>query len=240
MTHLYLIRHGEAYYHANGIINDYGLTEKGIAQAKRLRDRLAATGEIKADVLISSTFTRARQTAEIIAPALNLPILFDDDFQEMRPGEAINIPIDEYNTKYSQFRQEEDPFVSMAPGAENWGQFMLRVGTTLDRVTKQYEGKTVVAVCHGGIIDGSFLYFFGMDTLRFPRTHFFTHNTSITYWRCTDEDADGRDPIWRLVRYNDDMHLLGLEKDLQIPWDIFSQGIQPEEAEQPGIVPPEQ
>ena len=64
-----------------GPLGDEGLTERGRLQAARLRDRLAATGEIAADVLIASPLARARQTAEIIAPALALPIIFDDDVQ---------------------------------------------------------------------------------------------------------------------------------------------------------------
>ncbi len=91
-TNLYLIRHGEAVVNVKPIVGDMrgdtGLTPLGVTQAERLRDRLAATGEISADVLIASTMPRARQTAEIIAPALGLPILWDDDVQEMRSGEA--------------------------------------------------------------------------------------------------------------------------------------------------------
>ena len=73
MTHLYLIRHGESVANVQPIVagmrGDVGLTERGVAQADRLRERLAQ-GEIAADVLIASTLPRARQTAEIIAPAL--------------------------------------------------------------------------------------------------------------------------------------------------------------------------
>ncbi|TYA10056.1 histidine phosphatase family protein [Paenibacillus faecis] len=40
MTQLYLIRHGEACIIKDGIVNDYGLTELGVVQARKLRDRL--------------------------------------------------------------------------------------------------------------------------------------------------------------------------------------------------------
>ena len=60
MTHLYLIRHGEALGAVKRIIGNTPLSPFGITQAERLRDRLAATGEIAADVLISSTLVRAR------------------------------------------------------------------------------------------------------------------------------------------------------------------------------------
>ncbi|GHO57527.1 histidine phosphatase family protein [Ktedonobacter robiniae] len=62
MTHRYFIRHG-----------DY---------TECLRDRLANTGEIKADVLIASPMKRAKASAELLAPALGLPIVFEKDLEE--------------------------------------------------------------------------------------------------------------------------------------------------------------
>jgi probable phosphoglycerate mutase len=54
MTHLYLIRHGQVDGLQPGIVgsvtSDSGLSRLGIVQAERLRDRLAITGEIQADV----------------------------------------------------------------------------------------------------------------------------------------------------------------------------------------------
>src|SRR5215471_866498 len=100
MTHLYLIRHAEAIAAIENTIGDTGLTSLGITQAEHLRDRLAATREITADVLIASTFLRAKQTAEIIAPAFGLPIIWDDEVQELRPGEAANMQVEEAWAKF--------------------------------------------------------------------------------------------------------------------------------------------
>lgn len=55
MTHL--IRHGDYIGQANGKLVDHGLSPLGVKQAELLRDRLAATGEIQADVLIGSVRT---------------------------------------------------------------------------------------------------------------------------------------------------------------------------------------
>src|SRR5258708_16638302 len=100
MTDLFLIRHGEALGAIHNLIGDTRLSPLGVTQAEHLRDRLAATGEIAADVLISSTFIRARQTAEIIAPALGLPIVFDVEVQELRDVAADAMPIDAYNAEF--------------------------------------------------------------------------------------------------------------------------------------------
>ena len=57
-TTLVLIRHGESNVTVNRVIGGYrtcsGLSELGRRQADRLRDRLATTGELAADVLIAS------------------------------------------------------------------------------------------------------------------------------------------------------------------------------------------
>lgn len=209
VTHLYLIRHAEAISNVEPIIagmrGDTGLTPRGVAQAERLRDRLAATGEIAADVLIASTLPRARQTAEIIAPALGLPIVWDDDFQEIRVGEADGMRVEEFFATFGEPNFERDPYHPIAPGGESWAQFQVRVGATLTRIAREQSGKTVVAVTHGGIVDGAFMCFFGISLFALRQVSFQTHNTSITHWeQLTRDDQSVR---WRLVRYNDTNHL---------------------------------
>ncbi len=208
-THLYLIRHGEAVSNVEPIIGglrgDGGLTPRGVAQATRLRDRLAATGEIEADVLIASTFPRARQTAEIIAPALGLPIVWDPEVQEMRPGEADGLTLDQFRERYGAPDFEKDPFRPLAPEGESWATFYFRCAAAFDRIAREHEGRRVVIVCHGGVIDNSFLYFCGVNPLPRPDIEFYTRNTSITHWEHFAR-AD-RSPRWRLRRYNDAAHL---------------------------------
>jgi len=236
MTDLYLIRHGEALGAILDIIGDTALSPLGILQAERLRDRLEATGEIAADVLISSTFKRARQTAEIIASALGLPILFDDEVQELRDGVAEGMHIEEYRAKFGEVNFRETPFSQRVPEGENWGQFVLRAATALDRIIREYEGKTIVIVCHGGVIGVSFLYFFGTGSLQYPQAGFDTDNTSITHW--TRRSINGRPSRWRLKCYNDDMHLRDIRSATRIPWKALS-ATPAEGAEQP-IVPLEE
>ncbi len=191
----------------------------GVKQAERLRDRLAATGEIAADVLIASTLLRAGQTAEIVAPALGLPIVFDDEVQEWRDGVSENlkkISVEEYKERYNSVPFDQKPFIKALPSAETWVQFMLRAATALNRIAHEHEGKTIVIVCHGGIVDCSFITFFGMSTLQFPQAYFDTHNTSITHWY--KSSIEDRPPAWVLERYNDVMHLRDIDAPVRIPW----------------------
>ena len=218
MTHLFLMGHREDTAQKGESLHDYGLTPLGVRQAELLRDRLAATGEIVPDVFIASTLPRARQTAQIIAPAFReMPIIFDDAVRELHPGEAEDMTVREFREKFGGYNLDREPFRPVSPGGETWGQFVLRGGTALHRIITEHEGKTIVVVCHGGIIDISFIYFLGMESLRLPETRFDTHNTSITYWNKTAPFQD-RPARWRLGRYNDDMHVRGLEEAVEIPW----------------------
>lgn len=133
MTHLYLIRHGQAFNVVQKTSGDPGLTPLGVKQAERLRDRLAGSGEIDADIVISSTMLRAKQTAEIIAPAFSLPIIFDDEVQEQRPGEALNMSEEEFREKFGPVEFEQKPYFRLAPGAESLGRI---------RTTCRYSAST--------------------------------------------------------------------------------------------------
>ena len=222
-THIYLIRHGEAVANVENILagmrSDTGLTPLGVIQAERLRDRLVATGEITADTLIASTLPRAMQTAEIIAPALGLPIIPDDDVHELRPGEADGLRMSEFIERYGPMRDfREDPYHPLAPGGDSWGSFVTRVGDALHRIAREHDGKTVVVVCHGGVVDASILVGLGMAAVAPALGQFHTHNTSITEWERGLLVRAERIQRWRLIRYNDDLHTRDIGLTERIQW----------------------
>src|SRR5689334_12034263 len=129
-TNLYLIRHGEAYSNIEPIIGgmrgDRGLTERGIAQAEALGRRLSS-GEIAADVLYASTLPRAKMTAQYVGEALGLPINWDDELHELRPGDADGMSVEAARERFEGFdRFMTEPFCPIAPGGESWGSFQVR------------------------------------------------------------------------------------------------------------------
>ncbi len=213
MTHLYIIRHGQAQAAVEGRIagikGDTGLSELGIEQATRLRERLLATQEIKADVFIASNIPRARQTAEIIAPALGLPLLLDEEVQELRPGEADGLDGQEYQKRYTQNWHDTSAFANISPGGESWPEFLLRASRALERITTEHAGKTIVLVCHGGVVHSSFLYFFGSSILVTPAiVELQTKNTAITHWQRGNFYRKEPNLLqWKLICHNDDFHL---------------------------------
>ncbi|MGH2482266.1 MAG: histidine phosphatase family protein [Ktedonobacteraceae bacterium] len=206
MTHLYLIRHGRYIREADGRLVDHRLTSVGVRQAELLRDRLA-TGEIKADVLVASTLPRARHTAEIIAPALGLPVQFDADFEEWRNNDG-SLSMEEFNEMWSEVPQDQIPYHHWITGCENWLEFQLRATSAFNRLLLEHAGKTIVLVCHGGIIDMSFVYFFGLGRFSFPKATTEARHTAITSWK--EVDFPGFPAVWTLQSYNDDRHLAGM------------------------------
>ena len=206
---LVLVRHGDAHAGFTGVVSGErgcrGLTDLGRRQAEALRDHLGETGRVRADVLVASTLPRAIETAQLIAPGLGL----DDDFArscdlcEVHTGEADGLEWAEYATRYGSFDMAAEPDRVFAPEGESWNSFHVRVGQMLERVAAEYEGKTVVAVCHAGVIMASLRVLLaiphGIDNQLRPS------NTGLTEWE--HDEATGR---WTLHAFNDAAHLLRL------------------------------
>lgn len=204
MTHLYLVRHGNYMKVEQGKYVDGRLSEKGVQQAERLRDRLLESKDIKIDVLISSTMQRARHTAEVIAPALDLPIIYDSDVEEWR-NEDGSLTEEEFITLWRDVPAEERPFFRWVNGCENWMEFMVRTTSALHRIIHEYDSKHIMIVCHGGIIEASFVYFFEMSMANLRRATVDARHTSITHWH--KAQFEGFPAAWLLERYNDTQHL---------------------------------
>jgi len=213
VTRLVFIRHGESQVYVDrivgGLLSCNGLSAFGRRQAGALRDRLAVTRELDAvDALVASTMPRARETAEIIAPALNdLAVMQDEGLCERHPGEADGMSWDDALEKYRFEDFEDDPGRPVSPGGETWTEFHERVGTTVRRLASEHEGRTVAMACHGGVIDAAL-----RELLALPMVGAFelsTENTSLTELVFIP-GRDRRTPRWRLVRYNDAAHLAGL------------------------------
>lgn len=209
VTRLVLARHGESMATVGQVVGGHagctGLSDLGRRQAEALRDRLARTGEVAADVLLASVLPRAVETAEIVAPALGgLPVEQDCDLCELHPGESDGITWEEYGRRYN-VDLAADPSTPIAPGGESLAAFHARVAKALRRIAEEHAGRTVVIVCHGGIVATSFLTFFELPHDRAMAAEVRVANTALTEWRRHD---GGR---WQLLRHNDAAHLADID-----------------------------
>lgn len=184
-----------------------GLSELGRLQTARLRDRLA-DADLAVDVLLSSDFPRAIETAEILQPALGVAVAakrFDRlvGFGEHDPGPDIDgMTFDEYVERFGTPDWVGDPHAEVFPGGETVAQFHVRVGGALDELLDVHRGRTVVVACHGGVVDAVFRRLLDQPITGGFELH--TLNTSLTEFESLPR---GR---WRLARYNDAAHLDGL------------------------------
>ncbi len=209
---LILVRHGEAHAGFHGVIGGptgcSGLKPHGRRQAEALRDHVAGSGRVQADVLLASVLPRAIETAEIIAPGLGMKTFGREcDLCEVHTGAADGLDWAEYGTRYGSFDMEAEPDRVFAPGGESWNSFHERVRRMLERVAVDYAGQTVVAVCHAGVIMASVRVLLGIPH---PGTgaRLKPTNTGLTEWE--HESALDR---WTLHAFNEASHLLSLDRE---------------------------
>ena len=120
----------------------------------------------------------------------------------MHTGEADGLEWAEYGSRYGSFDMEAEPDRVFAPEGESWNSFHERVDGMLARLAEEYVGRTVVAVCHAGVIMASLRLLLGIPH---PGTgaRIQPTNTGLTEWEW--EKDIGR---WTLHAFNEAVHLL--------------------------------
>lgn len=207
-TRLVLIRHGESRATLARQLSSArtctGLSDFGRVQSQALCQRLLSGKDIAATALYASNYSRAIETAKIIAPGLgSLPVAVDPGWGEQDPGpECDGMHFDDFVARYGMPNWEGSPHDIVFPGGETIHQFHSRVMDTLKSTVRAHEGGTIVVACHGGVVDAVL-----RNTLHMHQTGKFelsTANTSLT------ELMHVQGSKWRLLRYNDYGHLAGL------------------------------
>ncbi|MBV8256531.1 MAG: histidine phosphatase family protein [Actinobacteria bacterium] len=136
MTTLLLVRHGETDWNAEGRLQghtDRPLNEFGRRQAARLAEELA--GE-RIDAIWSSDLARARETAQIVAARLGLPVEFDTGLREKSWGNWEGLTAGE---------REQVEYEGESTEAHRD-----RTLAALRRICELHPDDTVLVVTHGG------------------------------------------------------------------------------------------
>lgn len=146
------VRHGESVGNVESRWqgqSDYVLTEKGRAQARALAQRWKSEG-VKFNLIISSPLVRAKETAEIIATALNAKVELDPILMERHIGEMEGLTAEEVRKKpHPPFVTPYDPIGGEGEG--DWALF-LRAGQALHALVRRPPGSYLI-VSHGGILN---------------------------------------------------------------------------------------
>lgn len=200
-SRLILLRHGETVWNRENRIQghlDSPLNATGIAQAEALAERLAS--ETFA-ALYSSDLGRARETVERIAASTNHRIIFDQNMRERSLGVLQTLTHAEAQARYPEIYARYRTFAAdyLIPGGESAQQFVARVVTTFSGIARQFPGKTVVAVTHGGVLDAMYRHVTGAP-LHGARTTLLLNAS----FNCFLRTAEGH---WSLPVWGDVTHL---------------------------------
>jgi len=151
----FLLRHGESELQVkfkNRIqiweksTKEYPLTKKGKEQIKKLIKRLRKE---KIDLIFSSDFLRTKQTAQIIAKALSIKIIFDKRLRDINYGDFCGRLKKEYFREFPDTLEKFKKSSKKPKGGENWFDVKKRMLNFIEDVERKYQGRNILIVSHG-------------------------------------------------------------------------------------------
>jgi broad specificity phosphatase PhoE len=173
---LWLVRHGQsqgnvardAAHEAGASVIDLDLRDVDVPLSDLGHSQAGAAGRWfaglpesdKPEVLLSSPYIRAKQTAEAICAAGGLaggakPTILDERLREREFGVFDGLTtkgIAEVYPTEAQHRAKIGKFYHRPPGGESWADVILRLRSALNTINLQYANKTVLIVCHQGVV----------------------------------------------------------------------------------------
>ena len=203
---LYLVRHGQSAGNFDGFHQDKNtpLTNLGIQQAHKLAQRFKT---IPVDVIVSSHYMRAHDTAKIIAQEIKKPIVINELFRERKIPSKIEgkstsdivavsiIKMLKVNMHDSNWHHSDE---------ENIYDLIFRAKKVITYLANHNENN-ILAVSHGRIIQAIigvvvFNELLNPITFEMIKENMYLSNTGITV---LEKIKNG----WRLLTWNDDAHL---------------------------------
>ena len=148
-----LLRHGESVGNAESRWQgqaDFPLTDMGREQARALAGRWK-NEKVKFDLVITSPLVRAKETAEIIAVALNVTIELEPLWLERDNGDFSGLTAHEVRQNFPR-SQFSTPYDSVGGDGEGNWELFLRAGQALQSLLK-HEPARYLIVSHGGLLN---------------------------------------------------------------------------------------
>jgi ribonuclease H / adenosylcobalamin/alpha-ribazole phosphatase len=199
-TVTHLLRHGrtehtpERRYSGR---NELPLSATGRSEAEAAAARAK---ELGIDVVVASPLRRARETAEIVAGHLGLPVEYGDDLVELDFGDLEGLTFDEALATHPLATRRFLADVSTAaPGGESVADVSARVARARKRLLDRHAGRTVLVVSHVTPIKLLLAAALEADDAIVHRVFLEAASLSTVAW-----SSDGRSSV-RLV--NDTAHL---------------------------------
>jgi probable phosphoglycerate mutase len=151
---IWLIRHAESEWNARGLWQGQAnppLSQRGRAQAEALASKLRIA---RFDALVSSDLLRARETAEIVAQAIGLPLLCDARLRERNLGAWSGLTHAEIASRWPvDFARVQARDLDVRPGGgESIRDVALRARGYFEDLARDGASGRIGVVAHGGVI----------------------------------------------------------------------------------------
>ncbi len=151
---LILLRHGQTEWNALQKYQgqtDIPLNDTGRQQAERAAEYLLKHEQVQ--TIYCSDLSRTRETAEIAAHKLRLPVYYDRRLREASFGIWEGMTFSEVYEKYPQeFKQwYQDIWKYKMTGGETFSEVWERVSLATEEIIQRHNG-TVLVVTHGGVV----------------------------------------------------------------------------------------
>ncbi len=139
-----LARHGQSQLNVAGIVNadpgrDPGLSPAGEEEARQLGRQIAA---FEIELVVTSQFPRAQQTAGLALARRNVPHVIVSDLDDVKIGELEGKTIADYRA-WKHGRSRTEPF----PGGESLDAAATRYAGAYRSLLDRPES-TVLVICH--------------------------------------------------------------------------------------------
>lgn len=184
---IFFIRHGQTLWNKEGKFQgskDSPLTEEGIFQAEKLRDKLLKEN-FSFNKVYSSPLGRAFSTTKIITNN-NYDIETLEHFKEISVGEMEGVPFEEFKqkfpTEYHDFFYKPYKYNPKNIKGESFLSLMTRIKEGLDKITTENPPNSQILVVTHGITLRGILSYISKGTLdleNFSDTPV-PENTSVT------------------------------------------------------------
>ena len=223
---LWIVRHGQsagnvardaAIAAGHGVIDiairdvDVPLSDLGHQQAQALGHWFAHQPEHgKPEVVLSSPYIRARQTAQAICEAGGVvgearPPVVDERLREREFGIFDRLTTAGIRARYPEHAEHRallGKFYHRAPGGESWADVIQRLRGALDTVSLHHADRRVLIVCHQVVV---LCLRYILEELDEARVLAIDKEAAVVNCGVTEyefEPDDAKDCVPHLVRYN--------------------------------------
>lgn len=218
---------------------DVPLSDRGERQAAALGRWLGGQpADSRPTLAWCSPYRRARQTAEGILTAADLPIRLrvDERLRDKELGVLDTLTSLGVRNRFPQEQQRREwlgKFYYRAPGGESWADIVLRLRSFLLELDMRTDGERVLVVAHDSVVTLFRYICQELDeatVLDEARRHP-VGNASLTRLVRTDADE------WELVQLNEQDHLMTDTEDLRTTHSADPSPTQPQASTQAQATP---